>query len=143
MHNIHYFSEDIEFSLKDQPTISQWITDIITSNESQVEEVNYIFCSDEYLLGINKQYLNHDTYTDIITFDNSSEESSVESDIYISVDRVRENATEFNISFNKELHRVMIHGILHLLGWEDKSIDDKKRMREKEDACLSLLSISN
>lgn len=143
MNNIHYFSEDIEFSLKDQPTISQWITDIITSNESQVEEVNYIFCSDEYLLGINKQYLNHDTYTDIITFDNSSEESSVECDIYISVDRVRENATEFNISFNKELHRVMIHGILHLLGWEDKSIDDKKRMREKEDACLSLLSISN
>ncbi|MEQ9300756.1 MAG: rRNA maturation RNase YbeY [Cyclobacteriaceae bacterium] len=143
MHNIHYFSEDIEFSLKDQPTISEWITDIISSNECQIEEVNYIFCSDEYLLGINKQYLNHDTYTDIITFDNSSEESLVESDIYISVDRVRENAAEFNISFDKELHRVMIHGVLHLLGWEDKSPDDKKRMTEKEDACLSLLSITN
>ncbi len=143
MHHIHYFTEDIEFSLKDQPIISQWIVDSIAASKFKLEEINYIFCSDEHLLNINQQYLNHNTYTDIITFDNSSEELSIEADIYISIDRVRENAEEYSIPFTHELHRVMIHGILHLLGWGDKTSAEQKAMREKEDACLSLLPISN
>jgi probable rRNA maturation factor len=143
MPNLHYFTEDIKFSLRDQTSISDWITNVVTSNQFQVGEINYIFCSDNHLLSINQEYLNHDTYTDIITFDNSCEESVVESDIYISIERVKENSDEYNIPFEKELHRVMIHGILHLLGMEDKSPDERKRMREKEDACLSLLRRSN
>lgn len=139
MPQIHYFSEEVDFSLKSKTSITQWINDIIISEGFQLGEINYIFCSDNYLLNINQEYLNHDTYTDIITFDNSLERGVIESDIYISVERVRENATELRLPFETELQRVMIHGVLHLLGWGDKSPDDKMRMREKEDACLSLL----
>jgi rRNA maturation RNase YbeY len=139
MPQIHYFSEEVDFSLKSKTSITQWINDTIISEGFQLGEINYIFCSDNYLLNINQEYLDHDTYTDIITFDNSSEQGVIESDIYISVERVRENATELQLPFETELQRVMIHGVLHLLGWGDKSPDDKMRMREKEDACLSLL----
>lgn len=143
MSDIYYFSEDIDFSLKDQKRISNWIEDAIKEEGYVLSEINYIFCSDSYLLNINQDFLDHDTYTDIITFDNSTEEGHVESDIYISVERVKENAASFKASFEEELHRVMIHGILHLLGWMDKTDEDKRNMRQKEDACISLLHQTN
>ncbi|MEP0985868.1 rRNA maturation RNase YbeY [Ekhidna sp.] len=136
---IEYFTEDIDFCLQDQPKTTSWISSIIQSNNQMLGELSYIFCSDDYLLQINKDHLSHDYYTDIITFDNSEEEGIIESDIFISVDRVKENAQTQNASFELELHRVMIHGILHLLGFSDKTPAEQKLMREKEDACLSLL----
>lgn len=139
--NIHYFYEDVDFILSNQKNISLWVSQVVSKHGFQLEELNYIFCSDDYLLDINKQHLNHDYYTDIITFDNSEEEEQIESDIFISLDRVKENATQHNTQFVDELHRVMIHGILHLLGFGDKTSAEKKVMREKEDACLSLLKI--
>ena len=104
-------------------------------------DINYIFCSDNYLHQINFQYLDHDTFTDIITFD-QSDKDQIEGDIFISIDRVHENANERNISFVNELHRVMIHGILHLLGYNDKTPKEKQLMREKEDECLSLRNLN-
>ena len=99
-------------------------------------DLNYIFCSDDYLLEINKQYLDHDYYTDIITFDNSEEEGKIEGDIYVSVDRVKENAIEFGANFETELRRVLIHGLLHLMNYTDTSEELKAQMRAKEDECL-------
>lgn len=136
---IQFFAEDVDFNLPNQEIVSNWIAEIIHTQNHTLSEINYIFCSDDYLLEINKEHLDHDYYTDIITFDNSDEEGIIESDIFISIDRVRENATNQNTSFNEELNRVMIHGVLHLLGFGDKTEDEKKVMREKEDACLSLL----
>ena len=98
--------------------------------------MNYVFCSDEYLLEINKQYLDHDYFTDIITFDNSEEDNQLEGDIYISVDRVRENAATFHTDFDTEMRRVLIHGLLHLAGYEDSSEALKTAMRAKEDEYL-------
>jgi rRNA maturation RNase YbeY len=100
--------------------------------------VNYIFCSDKYLLKINQDFLQHNTYTDIITFQYSAESEAVESDIYISVERVRENAQAFRVSFSRELYRVIFHGALHLCGYKDKSAKDAKVMREKEDYYVGL-----
>ncbi|WP_420317220.1 rRNA maturation RNase YbeY [Ekhidna sp.] len=139
--NIHYFSEGIEFSLENTDEKSKWISSVIADHHYDLEELNYIFCSDEYLLSINKQHLDHDYYTDIITFDNSEEDRKIESDIFISIDRVRDNAENEGHPFDKELCRVMIHGVLHLLGFDDKSPEEKELMREKEDACLSLLKL--
>ncbi len=139
--NIHYFTEEIDFHISNQNVISQWVSDTIDIHNSQIVEINYIFCSDQYLLEINKKHLNHDYYTDIITFDNSEQSGNIESDIFISIDRVQENANEQSTEFEQELHRVMIHGVLHLLGFKDKSEEEKQVMREKEDACLSLLKI--
>jgi len=102
-----------------------------------LKELNYIFCSDAYLLQINQQYLNHDTYTDIITFDNSETEKVITGDIFISIERIRENAAKYNITEADELHRVIIHGALHLLGYKDKTAVTKQKMTEKEDFYLS------
>ncbi|MEQ9466879.1 MAG: rRNA maturation RNase YbeY [Ekhidna sp.] len=139
--NIQFFAEHTDFSLSNEGVISKWIKEIIHSHKYSLSEINYIFCSDEYLLEVNQRHLDHDYYTDIITFDNSDEQGVIESDIFISIDRVRENAVNQNERFENELNRVMIHGVLHLLGYSDKSKDEKKAMREKEDACLSLLKI--
>jgi rRNA maturation RNase YbeY len=98
----------------------------------EIEHINFIFCDDEYLININKQYLNHDTYTDIITFELSKKGAQLLSDIYISVERVKENAKAFNTSLANELHRVIFHGCLHLCGYKDKSREDEGLMREKE-----------
>ena len=111
---------------------------VLAKEEQHAKTINYIFCSDDYLLKINKEYLNHDTLTDIITFDNSEEEGKIEADIFISIDRIKENALSLKKDFDQELHRVIIHGLLHLLGYNDKTDDDKAEMRKKEDACLSL-----
>src|ERR1700759_1099644 len=117
---ISFFEEDIKFKLKDKTLVRKWITETILAEGFQLSELNYIFCSDSYLLQINRQYLDHDTYTDIITFDNSETERVITGDIFISIDRVRENALKFSITETDELHRVIIHGALHLLGYTDK-----------------------
>ena len=135
---IHFFSENISFSLdKEEQTVS-WIENILDQEKQVSKSINYIFCSDDYLLKINKDYLDHDTLTDIITFDNSEEEGKIEADIFISIDRVQENALSLDKKFDEELHRVIMHGLLHLVGYNDKTDEEKSEMRKKEDACLSL-----
>jgi probable rRNA maturation factor len=134
---ISFFEEDINFKLKDKTLVRQWITDTISSEGFKLKELTYIFCSDAYLLQINQQYLDHDTYTDIVTFDNSEIEGTIVSDIFISIERIRENATKFNVTETTELHRVIIHGVLHLLGYKDKSPADKQKMTIKEDFYLN------
>ena len=134
---INFFEEDITYQLKNKNKVRRWITDTIIAEGLKLKELNYIFCSDGYLLQINQQYLNHDTYTDIITFDNSTQEGSIVGDIFISIDRIRENATKFNVSESEELHRVIIHGALHLLGYKDKTTVTKQKMTEKEDFYLT------
>ena len=138
---ISFNSNEIKFTLKNKTVIKQWISSIINKKKRRVGDLNFVFCSDEFLLGMNKQYLNHDTYTDIITFDYSKEDKNlpISGDIYISVDRVRENAAKFNVAFENELHRVIIHGTLHLLGYADKTKTAKEEMRKQEDAALKSL----
>lgn len=131
---IEYFFEDItQPSELDTATTSQWIEQTIQSENYTLNHLNYIFCSDEYLYQINVDYLDHDYYTDIITFDNSESPNKIEGDLFISIDRIRDNAVQLNTSFDSELKRVIIHGLLHLLGYNDKSEDQQKEMRLKED----------
>jgi probable rRNA maturation factor len=139
MPEITFFAEDIDFELEDQAQIKTWITETIQAEGGELGELNYIFCTDEYLHNINVEYLDHDTYTDIITFDNSEEGGSIEGDIFISIARVRENAAEFTVNFSQELNRVLIHGVLHLLGYMDESDEEELQMRTKEDFYLSKL----
>lgn len=134
---INFFEEDITYKLKNKIAVRKWITDTIKEEGYRLSELNYIFCSDEYLLQINRQYLDHDTYTDIVTFDNSEKPGFIVSDIFISIDRIRENAGKFSVTEAQELHRVLIHGALHLLGYKDKSTTDKKKMTAKEDFYLA------
>ena len=135
---IHFFNEDIEYRLQDQEKTVLWVNNILTKEGYSAENINYVFCSDDHLQQINIEYLNHDTYTDIVTFDNTENEHSIEADIFISIDRVQENAKKLSQKEDDELHRVIIHGLLHILGYSDKTAQDKQAMREKEDACLSL-----
>lgn len=139
MSSIHFFYEDVDFQLDQSELLSDWLTHIASDHYVPIEDINYIFCSDEYLLEINRQYLDHDYFTDIITFDNSSKGQPLLSDIFISVDRVKENASNQGVGFHQEMHRVLVHGLLHLLGYNDKDSDDQILMRQKEDTCLSLL----
>jgi probable rRNA maturation factor len=136
MPQITFFEEDIQYKLKDKIKVRQWIKDTIAAEGYQLDELTYIFCSDAYLLQINQQYLDHDTYTDIITFDNSSAIKTVTGDIFISIDRIRENAAKFDQTVANELNRVIIHGVLHLLGYKDKSPADNKKMTQMEDKYL-------
>ncbi len=136
---VEFFNQGISFKLSNSRKTKSWIRKVIGLESKKLEHLNYIFCSDQSLLSINQQYLNHDTFTDIITFDNSDDSESIEGDIYISVERVRENAAELKTDFEEELHRVLIHGVLHLIGYGDKSAREKSTMRKKEDAYLSLL----
>jgi probable rRNA maturation factor len=134
---ISFFEDDIQFKLKNKAQVRQWITATIFAEGYKLKELTYIFCSDAYLLQINRQYLDHDTYTDIITFDNSEEEGKITGDIFISIERIRENASKFKVSETEELHRVIIHGALHLLGYKDKSAAHKRKMTQKEDFYLN------
>lgn len=136
--NIEFFYEETDFRLNQSEDLMSWISKIIASEGYKLGSLNYILCSDEYLHKLNLEYLNHDTLTDIVTFDNSESENKIDSDIFISIERVEENSTSLKVSFEDELARVLIHGVLHLIGWSDKSDDLKKEMRLKEDACLSL-----
>jgi probable rRNA maturation factor len=143
MADIDFFSEGInQFKVPKPIRTRRWIRSVIRKEKRTLSHLNFIFCSDEYLLSINQQYLRHNTFTDIITFDNSEEPRTIEGDIFISVERVRENADTRQIAFEDELNRVMVHGVLHLIGYKDKSNDDKALMRKKEDAYLSLRIVS-
>jgi probable rRNA maturation factor len=135
---IHFFSEEISFTLKQKTLVRSWINQTIITEGFSLGELNFIFSGDDYLLKINREYLKHDTYTDIITFDNSEEKKLIIGDIFISLERIRENSKKFNVAVQDELHRVMIHGTLHLLGYPDKGKAAKKVMTTKEDHYLSL-----
>ncbi|WP_345954174.1 rRNA maturation RNase YbeY [Mucilaginibacter sp. PAMB04168] len=137
---IHFFTEDTGYKLKNKLPLKRWIKDTIAAEGYRLNELNYILCSDAYLLQINQQYLNHDTYTDIVTFDNSEKADTITGDIFISVERTQENAIKFNVSPETELHRVIIHGALHLLGYKDKKPADKQLMTAKENEYLALKS---
>jgi len=137
---IFFFNETpVNYRLRHKTKIRKWIRDVVRCEKNSISLLNYIFCSDAYLLKMNQQYLNHQTYTDIITFDNSEKNGAIESDIFISIDRVKENALVFKTTFTYELYRVMIHGVLHLCGYVDKSKANKKQMRKKEDFYLEQL----
>lgn len=138
MREINLFYEDTGFELQHTQLISEWVSHVISTEGHELSVINYIFCSDEHLLQINIDHLQHDYYTDIITFDNSEEEGIVESDIFISIDRVADNAEDQGLAFEEELRRVIIHGVLHLVGYNDKSDEEKSTMRGKENAYLSL-----
>src|SRR5689334_17865595 len=118
---IDFFKEDVKFRLLHSDDLKQWILKAFGANEKKVQHISYIFCSDKYLLSMNRKFLQHNYFTDIITFDNSTETGKIEADIFISIDRVQANAKEFKTSFKDELHRVMIHGALHLIGFDDKT----------------------
>ncbi|ATA91851.1 rRNA maturation RNase YbeY [Capnocytophaga canimorsus] len=132
------FNYETEFELPEQETVFQaWIEKIIASEEKELGELNYIFCDDNYLYQINVQYLDHDTLTDIITFD-YTQEQIISGDIFISVERVADNAKDFNVDFQTELLRVMAHGVLHLCGYKDKSDAESNQMRSKEEEKMRL-----
>lgn len=134
------FNYEIDFALDDEVYFTDWITSVIVSEGFQVGPLNYIFCSDDYLLKVNLDYLNHDTYTDIITFD-YCEGQQVSGDIFVSIDRVRENAKSFEVSFKNELLRVMAHGLLHLMNYKDKTEEDRLLMRSKENEKIKMFHV--
>ena len=145
---ISYHTEDISFSLNGKRKISNWIKSVIVDNNFTLFEtpcipgdLNFIFCSDNYLLNINRQYLKHDYYTDIITFD-YSQNGVISGDLFISIDTVKKNSSLYNVTFEEELNRVIIHGVLHLLGYKDKSKIDKSIMKDAEDRSLEKLKIN-
>ena len=127
-----HVAEDIKLPIKNKSAYRQWILDTAKTEQKSIDFINYIFCSDEYLKDINVKYLNHDYYTDIITFP-YREDGVLQSDIYISVDRVADNAKEYGVPFEDELRRVMIHGLLHLIGYDDHEERDIAVIRTKED----------
>lgn len=136
--SIKFFNEQIDFLPENPQVLQKWITSVIESKRFDAGTINYIFCTDEYLLILNQRYLNHDTYTDIITFDYTVDKV-ISGDIFISVDRVKDNAANYKKTFENELQRVMIHGILHLCGQEDKSESDNVEMHTQEDLYLQWL----
>ncbi|PWG05883.1 rRNA maturation RNase YbeY [Polaribacter aquimarinus] len=133
------FNYETSFELKDENLLEKWIENVVSDQEFSIGEINYIFCDDAYLHKLNVQFLNHDTLTDIISFDNTLGKQ-VSGDIFISVERVVENAKDFKVSFDEELHRVMIHGVLHYMGYKDKTDDEKQQMRTAEDKAILVLS---
>jgi rRNA maturation RNase YbeY len=133
------FNSETSFTPKNQKKLAEWISNVISSEDFEVGEINYIFCDDIYLHKINQEFLKHDTYTDIISFDYTLGKE-VGGDIFISIERVLENAEKFNEVFENELHRVMIHGVLHFMGYKDKTKKDKILMRTKENEKISIIS---
>ena len=134
---IHFFYEETNFKAKSVGALRNWIHESILAENQTLQELNFIFCSDDYLLKMNQQYLNHDTFTDVITFDHSGQNQAIYGDVFISIERVKENAKLFKNGFNQELCRVMIHGTLHLIGYKDKKSADKSTMTEKENEYLA------
>lgn len=132
------FNFETDFKLGNDTLLNEWISNVITSEGFEVGEVHYIFCDDEFLHKLNVEFLNHDTLTDVISFDYRMG-NQINGEIFISVERVQDNAKDFNNSFEEELHRVMIHGILHFCGYKDKTDEEEALMRIKENEALSLL----
>ncbi|RAI94970.1 rRNA maturation RNase YbeY [Algoriphagus yeomjeoni] len=135
---INFFTEEVPFSLKEKRKRKAWLKKIAESENHKIEDLNYVFCSDEYLHSMNVEYLDHDTYTDIITFDNSEDEGIIEGDIFISIERVKENSETLNVTEEKELSRVISHGLFHLLGYKDKTKAEASLMRSKEEFAINL-----
>ncbi|UZH56799.1 rRNA maturation RNase YbeY [Salinimicrobium tongyeongense] len=136
---INFYSEN-DFELKDVSGFENWIKRVIASEGKKTGEISFIFCDDDYLLEINRKYLDHDTFTDIISFD-TSVGNILNGDIFISTQRVRENAGEYNVAFEEELQRVVIHGVLHLCGYKDKSKDEEQLMRRKEEEKMEMFHV--
>ena len=137
MSTIQFFYQKPLNSLRNRGKLKQFLSKTAKSFKKEIGELNIVFCSDAYLLDINKKHLNHDYYTDIITFDLSEKKGPIQSEIYISIDRVKDNAKSLKISFSRELHRVIFHGLLHLMGYKDKTTAAQKIMRKAEDGLLS------
>jgi rRNA maturation RNase YbeY len=136
------FNYEIDFNLEDESEYSSWISEVIISESKNEGEINFIFCDDDYLLELNQEYLRHDTLTDIISFDYSIG-NELHGDVFISLERVRENADEFNVSFLEELKRVMAHGILHYCGYKDKNEKDEFIMRQKEEEKMAMFHVKH
>jgi rRNA maturation RNase YbeY len=136
------FNYENDFELNNEEQLSNWISRVIASEEKKEGEINYIFCDDDYLLNLNEQYLNHDTLTDIISFDYSMG-NEIHGDIFISTERVKDNATDFKVSFEEELKRVMVHGVLHYCGYKDKTEEDEALMRSKEDEKIKMFHVEH
>ena len=136
------FNYETDFVLHNEEAISNWISAVITSENKKEGDINYVFCDDDYLLNLNQQYLNHDTLTDIISFDYSVG-NELHGDIFVSVERVRENASDFGVTFEAEILRVLAHGILHYVGYKDKSEEDEKVMRQKEDEKTAMFHVEH
>ena len=134
------FNYETEFTIENEGAISNWISDVIKSENKKVGEINYIFCDDEYLLQINQEHLQHDFYTDIISFDYTVG-NEINGDVFVSVERVKDNAVDFNVSFEEELKRVLVHGVLHYCGYKDKSEADVLLMRSKEDEKIAMFHV--
>lgn len=134
------FNYETPFELPNEIQTQEWIQKVVADNGFEIGEINYVFCDDNYLHKLNVEFLNHDTLTDIISFDNTLGKL-ISGDIFISIERVEENAKDFKVSFENELHRVMIHGVLHYMGYKDKSDDDKIKMRNAENQALSYINI--
>ena len=134
--SIELFSEEVDFLYENKASLQDWILQILSKEERTARYINIIFCNDQYLLKVNQDYLDHDYYTDIITF--QYEEKPIEGELYISIERVKENAKERNLTFTSELHRVIAHGVLHLIGYGDKSEDEITTMRAKEEDQLAI-----
>lgn len=135
---IYFSAHEVRVGLKDRTRLKAFITGLFQREEQGLANLRYVFCTDEYLLKINNEFLQHDTYTDIVTFELSPDAEVTEGEIYISIDRVKENAAYFGVTENYELHRVMFHGALHLCGYKDKTKKDEALMRQKEDEYLQL-----
>lgn len=136
--NVSFFYEETKFKIRKAKKIKLWIDKIIKQEKNLLQQVNIIFCSDSYLYEINLQHLQHDTLTDIITFDYSPQKQYIQADLYISIERVKENAKKFKISIFNEILRVIAHGIMHLIGYNDKTNKEKEIMRNKEDQYIKL-----
>ncbi|UQD55591.1 rRNA maturation RNase YbeY [Flavobacterium sp. K5-23] len=134
------FNYESDFNLDNEEVIASWLSNVILSENKKEGEINYIFCDDEYLHNINMEYLNHDTLTDIISFDYSMG-NELHGDIFVSVERVADNAADFKVSFDEELKRVLVHGVLHYCGYKDKSEEDAALMRSKEDEKIALFHV--
>jgi probable rRNA maturation factor len=136
---IRFFNEDVAYKLSQKQATRQWLKQQAEREGFAVGDLNYIFCSDEHVLQVNRDYLQHDYYTDIITFDQSEEDSKIEGDIFISVDRVADNASQLGVPAEQEMRRVLAHGLLHLCGYRDKSTEEEIQMRAKEEEWLRYL----
>ncbi|MBK8495777.1 MAG: rRNA maturation RNase YbeY [Chitinophagaceae bacterium] len=138
MQKIHFYSLDRKCSLKDRKKLKIFIETLVAREKKKLGSLSYIFCSDEHLLGMNKEFLQHDYYTDVITFDLGTSKNKIEAEVYISIDRVKENAKHAGVTFTEEMHRVIFHGALHLCGYKDKKSTEIDMMRQAEKKYLNL-----
>ncbi|WP_298144962.1 rRNA maturation RNase YbeY [Flavobacterium sp.] len=136
------FHSETDFELTDEKLVTDWILRVAHKHGKAISEISYVFCTDEYLLDMNQRFLNHDTLTDIITFDYTVG-NEIGGDVFISTERVAENAVDFGVEFIEELRRVIIHGVLHLCGFKDKSEDDEVQMRKLEDEALEMFHVEH